>query len=342
MEILPAISVIIPMYNAERYIGACLECFLNQTFQDFEVIVVDDCSTDNSRAVAENYVPKFSGRLNIYCNEKNFGAGVTRNKGLILSHGEYVFFMDADDFILLDTLEKMHTAIKKFNAEIVNLQGFYMVTEDAKEITSINIKNLLTNGEEILIDDDLAWRVEKIAGGNFYDTVSLRLFQRDFLIKNKIFFPENVKQCEEVVWKYGFLLLAKRIVHLPLISYFYRMTPSSLTRKKRTPAEYINSRMTTIIDGIKWIDDVMNRVDFFKQNTYWRYVIFDEFMNDMFKRLLRQTKKNKWSSLQICEAVREEFGEKLGKYDILVAELCSLTDNQKRELDKLEKRLESD
>ena len=336
MKNIPAISVIIPMFNVAKYVGECLECFLNQTFQDFEVIVIDDCSTDNSRAVVENYLEKFGGRLRIYGNEKNSGAGVARNIGLLLSRGEYIYFMDADDLILLDTLEKMYTAAKKFDAEIVNLRGFYMMREDAQELYPVQVKSVLADGEEFLIDDDLAWRVENLAAGNFLDTVSLRLFRRDFLLENKIFFPSNVARCEDVVWKYAGLFLAKRIVHLPLVNYFYRMAPNSLTRQKRTPAEYINSRMTTIIDGIKWIDDFMSRVDFFKQNPHRRYAIFDEFMSDMFKRLLVQTQKQKWSSVVVYEAVKEEFGEKLGRHDVLVAKLCSLVDAQLKELAALE------
>lgn len=334
MEAIPAISVIIPMYNAEKYVGECLECFLNQTFQNFEVIVVDDCSTDNSRAVVESYREKFGGRLNIYSNEKNSGAGVTRNIGLLFSRGKYIYFMDADDLILLNSLEKMYTTAEKFNAEIVNMRGFYMMREDAQELYPVQLKSVVSDEEEFLIDDDLAWRTEKMIDGNFYDTVSLRLFLRDFLIDKRIFFPENVKRCEDVVWKYGSLLLAKRIVHLPFVNYFYRMAPNSLTRQKRTPAEYINSRMTTIIDGIKYIDGIINRVDFLRQNPQYRYAIFDEFMNDMFKRLFVQSNKRKWSAVAIYEAVKQEFGEKLDRYDILVAELCSLIDAQQRELDE--------
>ena len=79
----PAISVVIPMYNAEKYISECLGSILAQTLQNFEVILVNDCSTDNSRQIAESYIEKFNGRLKIYDNEKNFGASVTRNNGLL-------------------------------------------------------------------------------------------------------------------------------------------------------------------------------------------------------------------------------------------------------------------
>ena len=79
----PAISVVIPLYNVEKYVGECLDSVLAQTFQNFEVIVVDDCSTDSSSAIVESYLSKFDGRLAILQTKKNSGcAGVPKNKGL--------------------------------------------------------------------------------------------------------------------------------------------------------------------------------------------------------------------------------------------------------------------
>ena len=109
------VSVIIPVYNAEKYLRGCLESILNQTFADFEVIVVDDCSTDNSLAIAESFLEKFGGRLKIISLPKNTGnASVPRNEGLRFSRGEYVFFMDNDDLILDNALETLY-----------NFAGFY-------------------------------------------------------------------------------------------------------------------------------------------------------------------------------------------------------------------------
>ena len=86
------VSVIIPMFNEEKYIGECLESILAQTFKDFELIVVNDCSTDSSVEVVESYAEKFGGRLKLFSTEKNSGSGaVPRNKGLNFSCGEYIF-----------------------------------------------------------------------------------------------------------------------------------------------------------------------------------------------------------------------------------------------------------
>ena len=339
----PAISVIIPMYNVENYIGECLDSLLMQTFTNFEIILVNDCSTDNSLKIAESYVEKFGGRLKIYTNPQNSGASATRNNGLMFSRGEYIYYIDSDDLLLLTGLEKMYEVAKKYDADVVNLSGFYKMNSDSKSIETVSsrIKRVLKNNEEVMIDSDLTWRLQKAIDYIFYSPPYLRFFRRDFFVKNKLFFPENVRRCEDVVWRHGFALLAKEIVHIPLILYFYRISTDSLSRKKRTPAEYINSRMTTIIDGIKWIDDVMNRVDFFKQNPQYRYLVLDKFMNDMFRRLLKQTQKRKWPAADVYDAVKQGFSEKLGKYDALVAELCSLADSQMKEISELEEQLKS-
>ncbi len=124
-----AVSVVIPMYNAEEYIGECLDSLLIQTFQDFEVIVVDDCSTDNSVEIVESYMPKFSGRLKITETKKNSGGGgyIPRNIGMMLARGEYVYFIDADDMILGNALEALYTVTILYDAEVVYTASWYIL-----------------------------------------------------------------------------------------------------------------------------------------------------------------------------------------------------------------------
>ena len=117
----PAVSVIVALYNAEKYIGECLTSLANQTLKNFEIIVVDDCSTDNSRAVVENFFAKFGDRLKLAKLNKNSGRpGIPRNFALEAAHGKYVYFLDADDLLTATTLEELHTAAEKFNADVVH------------------------------------------------------------------------------------------------------------------------------------------------------------------------------------------------------------------------------
>lgn len=338
------VSVIIPMYNAEKYFGVCLESLLIQTFTDFEVIVVDDCSTDNSLAIAESYLEKFGGRLRIYTNEKNSEAAVSRNNGLLLSRSKYIFYMDSDDLLLLTGLEKMYKIAEKYDSEVVNMTGYYKMSSDGKELTTIQNrkKRIFENDEdEIFVDEDLNWRLQKPLTYRFYGSACFRLFRRDFLIKNRIFFPENIKRLEDVVWKYSFLIMAKKIVHTSASLYFYRMTPGSKTRTKRSLSQYVNYRLTPIFYGLKWIDEIMNRVKFFEQNPKYRYKLLEELTEDLFTRMIGYTQKRNWSATDIFNATKQEFAKKLNKYDVLVAELSSLIEKQQREIADLEEQLKA-
>ena len=119
------------MYNVEKYIGECLNSILAQTFADYEVIVVDDCSTDKSCDIVESYLPKFnSGGVEklqlIRSKENSGGAGIPRNIGIRYSCGKYLFITDSDDAITETALEELYTSAKKFDADIVHCEKWYV------------------------------------------------------------------------------------------------------------------------------------------------------------------------------------------------------------------------
>ena len=145
----PTISVIIPIYNAEKYIAECLDSLLVQTFQDFEVIVVDDYSTDNSFKIVESYVEKFNGRLLLTKTEKNSDSeAIPRNKGILLSRGEYVQFVNADDMISTTALEELYALSKEYSADLVYVEKHY----SGSDMDNVSIRgrhaNIILYGEK--------------------------------------------------------------------------------------------------------------------------------------------------------------------------------------------------
>ena len=154
MEI-PAVSVIVPLYNVEKYVGECLDSLLAQTFKNFEVIVVDDCSTDNSVEVAKSYAQKFKGRLKLTKTKKNSGgAGLPRNKGIELSRGEYLSFVDPDDTITPTAFEELYALAKKFGADVVHCEKHYNPTREEWKNSELRKKlqpyNYLTKEYRVL------------------------------------------------------------------------------------------------------------------------------------------------------------------------------------------------
>ena len=130
----PAISIIIPMYNVEKYVGECLDSILAQTFTDFEVIIVDDCSTDKSCAVVKKYMPLFNkndDKLRLIELKKNSGfPSVPRNKGIELARGKYICFVDSDDAITNTALEELFNLAEEFQADVVHCERYFLVDDE--------------------------------------------------------------------------------------------------------------------------------------------------------------------------------------------------------------------
>ena len=128
----PKISIIVPVYNVEEFLSECIESILEQTFSDFELLLVNDASTDGSRDICENYANKDS-RIRLLDNEKNQGQSFSRNRGIREAKGIYVTFIDSDDVVDSSYLMKIFSAAEQEKAEVVSM-GYteYVCGQDGK------------------------------------------------------------------------------------------------------------------------------------------------------------------------------------------------------------------
>ena len=328
----PKISVIIPLYNAEKFISACLESLLAQTFQDFEVIVVDACSPDSSLAVVESYSSKFNGRLTLSCMEKNSGTGVAgRNKGLLISRGEYVFNMDNDDLLTLTGLEELYTLAENFDADVVYCEKYYTANDNLSEVF---IHSEQHGGSFVdkptLESENLARRVQKILQHDFCVTPWSKLVRRDLLIENEIFFP-SVKIADDDIWTYEIIFRAKKILRVPNVVYIWRQSEDSLFHRNRTPQSEINFWSDPLIRGLKNFDDFMGETEFFQRNPQYRLAVLDHLVHG---RCFAQLSKigAEISPLEFYETIRDDFAKNLGDYNVPVAYLCTLVTEQRKNL----------
>lgn len=171
------ISVIIPVYNSEKYIERCLKSLINQTFKDIEIICVDDCGTDNSMQIVERYAKKDS-RIKIIRNSKNLKLGKTREAGFFSAKGEYVTFVDSDDECDLFFLEKLYKKAIETNADVVKANVKIIAPDGNVTILPANEeikRNQKNNIPLILIGQDAPWSF---------------LLKRSFILENKIM-PDN-------------------------------------------------------------------------------------------------------------------------------------------------------
>ena len=348
---MPTISVIIPLYNFEKYISECLDSILVQTFQNYEVIIINDCSTDNSRQIAETYIEKFDGRLKIYDNEKNSGVSFSRNRGLLLAQGEYVYFMDADDMFTPNALEECDTLARTFAPDIINFQIKYTVAENGKDFVSEGFGKPQVPGGKILIDDNekltlydfdnfqlsedveqpadiFNWRVDVLIKRNFRWEVWLKLSKKSFLLENDLLFHENVRYSEDRLWVYSIFLCAKKIIHVPHVIYHHRNSENSLVRSRKTLQQVIRNTFGVVIYGLKWIDEVMNKRDAFKENPVLRQELFNLFVQRRFNAFLKKNLEHQ--SHEIYGAIKQEFGAEIAEHDVLIAELITFVNNMQK------------
>ena len=283
----PAVSVIIPMYNAEKYIGDCLDSILAQTFQDFEVIVVDDCSTDNSVAIVKSYLEKFGGRLWINRTIKNSGGGaLPRNKGVNLSRGEYLLIIDNDDAITPTALEELYTVAKKFDADVVACERYYKVPEqfwnDAefrKNLQPISRPAIEFVDEPSLLTDDILERLNLCNVKYFLWPTWAKLIRRDFIFENELCFADTIT--DDMIFTICSLCTAEKFVLVPSVVNYYRMRAGSISHDEKLNEKFFRKYVRAFATGFRYFDKFLNEREMFRGNSQVKYTILEILWNEL-------------------------------------------------------------
>ena len=215
------VSVIIPVYNVEKYLRRCLDSVVNQTYKDVEVILVNDGSPDNSKEICEEYVAKYSNIQLI--NQKNAGLGAARNTGLQYITGDAVTFVDSDDWLELDAIEYYVASMKKSDADIVVTK---MIRK--KEYFSNEGTNGATIKEEVLNQEQFAKKYFKIDGNNIEYYACAKLYKRE--IAREVKYPVGLF-AEDVPAAFGYIIRSLKIFYSTKVTYNYFFNDNSLTAK---------------------------------------------------------------------------------------------------------------
>ncbi|HFI0119913.1 TPA: glycosyltransferase family 2 protein [Streptococcus suis] len=222
----PLISVIIPVYNVEEYLRQCLDSITQQTYQNLEIILIDDASTDSSTAICQEYVNK-DKRIRMIRVPSNIGVSNSRNLGLENMTGEFVTFVDSDDYLNTDMIERLYLLASSEKADIV-LGDYYRFVE---ENGSFLIHNYQDFHENLSFEDYLN-RVFTGATDN-YITVWGKLFKSSLFHQDyPILFPSNQESNEEQQVTHLLFLKSKKTVYLSYAGYCWRKRPNSLTSSK--------------------------------------------------------------------------------------------------------------
>ncbi|MBO4395061.1 MAG: glycosyltransferase family 2 protein [Eubacterium sp.] len=268
----PIISIIIPMYNAKKYVEHCIEGLLAQTFSDVEIILIDDCSTDGCYELAQERFgdnPKFV----LLKQEKNGGPALARNAGMKRATGEYITFVDCDDALVDDALEVMYQAAREHNAQIVHTTGCLMpvIKPMPDDLYSVPADNLMVNIQDkqapsgvSFASDDIQTRVDDWLLHKYQGNVWGKLYKRSFLEDNDIRFAD-LKLSEDQIFCFECLLRADRYVQIPKQLNIYRIESDSLSRGAKTPA-YMEKVLRATFSASTEIVTMMKRIPFFTEH----------------------------------------------------------------------------
>ena len=225
-----AISVIVPVYNVQNYLRDCIESLINQTFKDFELILVDDGSTDKSGLICDEYAQKDS-RIKVY-HKVNEGLGLTRKYGFERSTGQYVTFIDSDDSVLLNYLESLYFVADKNEADLV-VSGYIKTDELGREIFTSVLKEESFSGSDvknILLSRFIGSLPDK--QDSIFTTAWGKLYLRNTLAVNHVeFYSERVIQSEDLAFQFDALPHFKSAYVIQYSGYKYRTNTSSLSLK---------------------------------------------------------------------------------------------------------------
>ena len=280
----PKISIIIPTYNVEKYISQCFSSILHQTFQDYEIIVVDDCSSDNTTSLIEGYIPYFKNRLRLIKRKKNFGgASVPRNMALKVAKGKYVFFLDGDDIIVNNALELLYNIAEQTQAEVVHVEKYLVPDGDGSVINEntkfhIDSHQLAPFVDKVTLEtDNIGNRIERFCQKNFLWWACSKLFLRDFLVKNNIQFAEMIS-VEDMIFSFKCICCAKKYVRIPNAIYIYRQNPYSMTRNKITVEYQLHRYLTVLLKGTSALFQFTDEHRFFSENPKYKSMIINFFI----------------------------------------------------------------
>lgn len=203
------VSVIVPVYNEEKNLKTCLNSLVNQTLDDIEIIIIDDASTDNSQSIIKDYASKYT-QIKAYFNIQNLGQSETRNKGIELSSGEYITFVDSDDYVSQKIYETMYDAGKLNNYPDIISTGIRIVKDDT--FVDVNYDNDLKGR---LYDINKTPNIILDEGPQVWN----KLFKSE-LIKNYKFI--DTKLYEDMAFTYASLIKANTLLRMNNIDYSYR------------------------------------------------------------------------------------------------------------------------
>lgn len=252
------VSIIVPIYNVEEYIDECVHSIISQSYKDIEIILVDDCGNDNSVQIAENILnDEAHGKFSfvVLHHEKNRGLSAARNTGMEVASGDYVYFMDSDDTITPDCMEKLVCRAESTDADIV--VGGINVVGNSPTIPILDkeiVPFVLDNPTDVL---------NSYICGKWYMMAWNKLIRKSFLTENNITFIEGLIH-EDYAWSFDVASSAKSVAFVGDETYNYLIRENSLQTAKDFTKHYI-----AYLQILKVLAEIIIKKGIVEQTSSW-------------------------------------------------------------------------
>ena len=246
------VSVVVPVYNVREYLEECLDSILSQTYESIEVIIVDDGSTDGSSKVVDRYALK-DGRI-IAVHKKNGGLSDARNAGIRVAKGDYVMFVDSDDYVDSRFVETALQNIREHGADVACFRFTYVDDESEIKRSSVSVEQSYSEYSNVESIKDIF-----SLGGTLKVNAWNKIYKRSLFSDNSIVYPVG-RLYEDNLTTYKLLYFAKKIVYFNESLLFYRQRPGSIMKNKLT-AQGIKDRLEMVHETTGWLHGKVEKRD---------------------------------------------------------------------------------
>lgn len=351
----PKVSVIIPVFNTEKYLRECLNSVVNQTLKDIEILCVDDGSTDGSLAILQEYEGKDS-RVAVI-TQAHAGQSAARNSGLNYACGEYIYFIDSDDLLELNALDTAYKIAKDNNLDIIQFERkIYYESEQLAQDIPIYIKHI-TESTEVM--SGIQYVISSKSQGTYVVSVCFALWRRAFLEKHGIVFKEGIIH-EDNLFSFLAYMAADRVMRIPDKFYLRRVREDSTMTSPKSAKNiigYFSCAMGVLNYALNHESDPMEKQEIKREyiqrldaarsiykavsdEEKERICFSSETENELFQQLIKNRVRLEAANeqqKQRAERLQEALDNKKKESDTLRRNL----ENQKKESDTLRRDLEN-
>jgi len=251
----PLVSIIVPVYNVEKYVSECLESLIKQTYKNIEIIVVNDGSTDNCAMICEDFSVR-DNRIKVI-NKRNGGLSDARNMGINKAKGKYVMFVDSDDYVNKEFAESAMKGILKKNADIACFRFLSVFEDGSTKISSKSTPLSFIEYSNVEAINDIFTR-----GGSLKVNAWNKIYKKELFLNNEISYPVG-RVYEDNLTTYKLMYYSKKVIFFDKSLLFYRQRAGSIMKNKLS-VKGISRRLNMVNETREWLKNKISKQELSK------------------------------------------------------------------------------